>query len=432
MTPLDRCNRRQAFSLLEVVLAMALSAIVVYLVAGAIEFHFRQLTVRKTRIEEAQLARAVLRRIADDLRAVVVDRPIDFSSVEQLAKLSEAGSAGQSQGSADSEEADDSESAASQIVNSSLLPTTPGVYGNAYELQVDISRIPRYEEYAVVEQYNDLQGMRLLSDVKTVSYFLLGQSGLGASSLSTTSLSSSSRSASSFSSLNGQSANNNSTNYAMLGLPPGQPLQGLGRRIVDRSATRYALNNADFSFLDQQTELFAPEVTFIQFRYFDGLQWLNEWDTEQLGGIPLAVEIVLAVQPREEATRDGLLRQSPASSQESVWQLDPNHVYRLVVNLPAAELIDTTAATEDEARHPTHNRRQDDVAIHELFTIDSTPCWLRPGAGPGRRRHAGPLDVHVYQSDGHGKRRLLAGWPAAAGSCVDRFRRRARSLFSGT
>ncbi len=61
-------GQRKAFSLLEVILAIALSVVIVYLVFGGIDFHLRQLTVRKTGIEEAQLARAILRKISDDLR----------------------------------------------------------------------------------------------------------------------------------------------------------------------------------------------------------------------------------------------------------------------------------------------------------------------------------------------------------------------------
>jgi prepilin-type N-terminal cleavage/methylation domain-containing protein len=345
MNALSYRRRRQAFTLLEVILALALSAVVIYLIAGALDFHLRQLTIRKSRIEEAQLARAVLRRIADDLRAVVVDRPIDFSAVAQLA--SSAGrSGGNSQPGDDNagDDADDTSSAALDIIDSTLLPATPGVYGNAYELQVDISRIPRYEEYAIVEQANDLQALRLLSDVKTVSYFLVGQSGIGATSQVSAGVG---MSTANYASTAG------AADYAMLGLPPGQPLQGLGRRVVDRAATRYALNNADFSFLDQQTELFAPEVVFLQFRYFDGLQWVYEWDSEQLGGIPLAVEIVVVLQPRDDSLPENRASlRSTSSSSDTLWQFDPNHVYRLVVHLPAAEMIDTTAPADGVGTDP--------------------------------------------------------------------------------
>ena len=79
-----RQRTRRGFSLLEVILAVALTAVVVAMVAAAIDFHLGQLTVRRAKIEEAQLARAVLRRIADDLRGAIVYRPIDFSSAQAL------------------------------------------------------------------------------------------------------------------------------------------------------------------------------------------------------------------------------------------------------------------------------------------------------------------------------------------------------------
>jgi hypothetical protein len=339
MTACRHADRRRAFSLLEVMLAAALSAIVVYLIAGAIDFHLRQLTVRKSRIEEAQLARAILRRMADDLRAVVVDRPIDFSSVSQLAQQAAGGGDAQpsddqtSGGSAAGDGTQEDSSSASDIADSSLLPAVPGIYGNSYELQIDISRIPRYEEYAILQQESNLATLRLLSDVKTVSYFMLGQTSIGGtSSIWPTSVGTS------------PLGNTAAGIVNTLGLPPGQPLQGLGRRIVDRAATRFALENSDHSFLDQQTELFAPEVALVQFRYFDGQQWLTEWDTQQLQGVPLAVEIILVLQPPLE---DPVLEPTPPTNatmaQSDLWQFDPEHVYRLVVNLPAAELIDSAS-----------------------------------------------------------------------------------------
>ena len=75
---------RHAFTLLEVVLAVALTAIIGTLIATAIDFHLRQLTVQRTRIEEAQVARAVLRRIADDLRAATLYRPAETASPDEM------------------------------------------------------------------------------------------------------------------------------------------------------------------------------------------------------------------------------------------------------------------------------------------------------------------------------------------------------------
>lgn len=347
----------RAFTLLEVVLAVALSAVVVYLVAGAIEFHLRQLTVRRTQIEEAQLAREVLRRIADDLRAVVIDRPIDFSSVGEMLDMSadgegSAGAAGDDELGSSSVES----TAESEIVESSLLPETPGVYGNAYELQIDISRIPRYEEYAMLDPVGNLSELRTLSDVKTVSYFLLNPNGAGTgmnsglqSPVGSQGMGFGAGASTGTSRLGSSFQNGPMSDFAMIGLPPDQPLQGLGRRSLDRSAARYALQNAGYSQVDQQTQLFAPEVTFIQFRYFDGLQWLSEWNSDVFGGIPLAVEIAIALQPSTDRNADGSRSDTQSTSTQTLWQFDPQHVYRLVVYLPAAEPIDTTTSLGGDA-----------------------------------------------------------------------------------
>lgn len=307
---------RPGFSLLEVVLAVALSAVVVFIVAAGIDFHLRQLTIHKTRIEESQLARAILRRMADDLRSVVVDRPIDFSSVEALAELS-AGDQGGGDEAGETEE-DASESSASEIIESAAVPATPGMYGTSYELQVDVSRIPRYEEFALVGDYADVGTMTTLSDVKTVGYFLLGNSASGGGGLSAGSTVS-------------------AVNIDTLGLPPTLSMQGLGRRVVDRSAARLATQSASFSYLDEQVELMAPEVQMIEFRYFDGERWLEEWNTEDEGGIPLAVEILLVMISRDQLDDPNRM----PFQMTSFAELDPSQVYRLVVHLPAAETLPT-------------------------------------------------------------------------------------------
>ncbi len=59
------------FTLLEVVLALALAALVLYTLTLAVGLHLRMADAGRTDVEEAALARALLRRIADDLRGAV-------------------------------------------------------------------------------------------------------------------------------------------------------------------------------------------------------------------------------------------------------------------------------------------------------------------------------------------------------------------------
>ncbi len=322
-----RAGSKRGFSLLEIVLALALTAVVVSLVAGAIEFHLRQLTLRKAHLEQSQLARGILRQIADDLRAVVVDRTVDFGTAATLPAAAAAGSgnAGSGSGSGAGDPSGgssggsaDTESVASDLVGATLLPETPGIYGNAYELQIDVSRIPRFEEYMTGVDPANAATPSVLSDIKTISYFMIGNGLGGTGSI--------------------PSSGSGFNDLEMTGMPPGQLTQGLGRRSVDRAVARFSTQNADLSVFQNQVELLAPEVLLIQFRYFDGMQWLEVWDTEDLGGIPLAVEITLVLSPNDERQQNELIGQASLSQ----FQYDPELSYRLVVYLPASEPIEST------------------------------------------------------------------------------------------
>lgn len=327
--PCIAIRARCGFSLIEVILALGLMAMIVYIVAGGIDFHLRQLTVRKTRIEEVQLARAVLRRIADDLRGVVVMRTTDFSSVGGLA---DAGAALLSDDPALADAATAASTEVTSLADTTTMPTTPGVYGNAFELQVDVSRIPRYEEYLLAggmasggATVGGMSGMpTLLSDVKTVTYFLINNASLG--------------SAMAFDpTANGDWQTN--------GLPVGLTPQGLVRRVTDRAVARYASQTADMTGMNQQIELFAPEVIALQFRYFDGTQWLSDWDTESLGSVPTAVEISIVL--------DSAVTDAEAAAEDATVSLfevvDPQQIHRLVVYLPVSEPIDSTGTTSSSS-----------------------------------------------------------------------------------
>ncbi len=316
-------RRRRGFTLLEAILSVALTAIIASLIATAINFHLRQLTIRRTQIEEAQLARAILRRIADDLRATVVYRPADFSSVEALRAQSEAAEELLS-GEGTPEEDLDSEAGATSedgISTSAVPSTNPGLFGNQYELQVDVSRIPRYEEFAMVSQYGDPNQMGSLSDIKTISYFLAGGTNTSAASASTTP------------GFGTTSAGLNSGNQT-----------GLARRVVDRGTSRYAMENGIFALLDDNVDVFAPEVAAIEFAYFDGLQWMLEWDSELQGGIPLAIEITLVIMPSDQREEE----MSMTDQYLAASQTNPENIYRLVVHLPnsSAEELAEAASLE--------------------------------------------------------------------------------------
>ena len=79
-----RKSPRPGLTLLELILALALSVLVMMAIGMAIDIHYRMFDVRRTSIEETHVARAVLRSIADDLRTAVQYIPPDLSGLETV------------------------------------------------------------------------------------------------------------------------------------------------------------------------------------------------------------------------------------------------------------------------------------------------------------------------------------------------------------
>jgi hypothetical protein len=200
------------------------------------------------------------------------------------------------------------ETESTPITSASNPSATPGVYGDVDILQIDVSRLPRLDEYyGTLDSRTGL--VRSPHDVRTVTYFL----GSGTSS-------------------------------------NGERVSGLVRREINRAAGLYAGSNGeDASAADDQ--LLAPEVVALELQYFDGTEWLTSWDTGTKKGLPLAIEIAIEVQAEQPAT--------PASSLtswlSSTGQGPSTEVYRLIVDLPAAKAVEesTSATTTQEQSSST-------------------------------------------------------------------------------
>jgi len=75
-------------------------------------------------------------------------------------------------------------------------------------------------------------------------------------------------------------------------------------------------------------------VNYLEFRYFDGLEWQIEWDSQEMGGLPVAVEITIGIDPaggKDPETLDATEVNDLALADMSEF------LYRLVVHLPAAQ-----------------------------------------------------------------------------------------------
>lgn len=353
----SRPKSRSGLTLLELILALSLSVVILAIIGMSIDFHLRALESRQTVVEESILARSILRMIADDLRNSVEPFEADMSVVEQMmANMvkqsagdvgdllgdtviggssgsdsgggvdaggrggggdSGAGGAGGSDSGDDSALGDDlldDPEAADEpmdVASTAEVPAKPGIYGNQAQILIDASRLPRVDEYMAMTMPDpDTGAVDLASDVKSIAYFV--QPAQNGASTSTES-------------------------FQSVLAPDANLRAGLVRRVRDRAVIAYASENGTLTQQDALGDVVAPEVVNLQFQYFDGYEWWPEWDSNEMEGLPVAVEVVLTLQSRPPRLRS-FVSASPTAALRN---------YRMVVRLPVATPVVETE--EDEA-----------------------------------------------------------------------------------
>ena len=181
-------------------------------------------------------------------------------------------------------------------------------------------RLPRIDEIQGMLATEGSAVPGVLSDVKTVSYYVINDQVSGAG-------------------------------YAA-GLS--QAGTGLVRLEFDRANAAWLSQQGQLVAMTQDVEPIAPEVADIEFRYFDGTELLEEWDSSQRGGLPVAVEITLYIIPARHRNDPGwtslrtTLQGSLASNQGVL-------VFRRLVYLPTAQptTADTSSTTSDTSSEET-------------------------------------------------------------------------------
>jgi type II secretory pathway pseudopilin PulG len=288
----NRKPERGGFSLLEVLLTLSLAVVLIGLVGGAMRFYAVDMNVRDMDIRQTQLAAAVMQMIEDDLRATLHGDPIDTSGLEALLAATAANASGAAGGGggqqATSEEdlsaagidsaasAEDAaaveDASTADLQAGTAVLQSPGLIGNQYQIQIDLSRLPRLEEYMSFLDQSVANIDDVPSDLKTVSYFVQPAGTVGGIQDPLGDIDA----------LTGQQGG---ISQAGAG--------GLVRRSLDRAATTYAASTGGAAMLNQTGELLAPEITGIEFGYWDGVTWQLEWSSDQYGELPLAVQVRL-------------------------------------------------------------------------------------------------------------------------------------------
>jgi len=319
--------KRAGFSLLEILVALALSVILLGAIYAALDLFWRYSTTGQEEIERAQLARAILRTIEMDLRSVVYKSATEGSSsgggASGSAGTAMGGSTGggstgggatgggatgggatgggatgggsqqsstsglQSSGSSQGGAAGSSGSTGSIGSSVTTAAQPAGLVGDASTLLITVSSPSRRFDYAPI----GTGGGARTSDLLSVSYQMAPLQTASAASA------------------------------------------GLARMEGDRLLLSQADTQGNEQLLAANTKILASEVTALRFAFFDGYSWRATWDSSQLSGLPMAVEVEIEVTTPPRGSRPG----APAAARQSKSQS-----FRLVVAIPLAKAIDTS------------------------------------------------------------------------------------------
>lgn len=268
-------SRPRGLTLLEVLIALALSTVLLTAVYVAMDLHWKYSSAGRDEAERSQLARAIANRLEVDLRSVVYRVPPPETLEEEPVDSETDPATGESTGTTEPPpEGEELE------VDPNAEGT--GLFGNSTTLLMHISQPSKTLAYIPL---GVSQPGERTSDLLSVSWFVASPEAGG---------------------LQGAVA---------------QDGEGLTRTSGDRLTSRLADEEGNLEALAATAMVLAPEVTSIRFQYFDGAAWRADWDSDLLGGLPRAVEIIMEVRASGSHKR----------SDEAV------RTYRMVVALPIAK-----------------------------------------------------------------------------------------------
>lgn len=281
---------RAAFTLLELMLALGLTATLLTAVYSALELHWRFSTLGQVEVERAQIARAIFTKMSADIRSTMYAPPVDEFVPEDTS---------------DSDTDDDTDTGSSPsdadefLVEPIVEVTDPaeaysgssiGVFGDAVSIVLHINR--PYRPRANSDE--DVLNPESESNQKSISYFLAGGEGNLASMVA------------------GQFQTEQVYDDG---------IDGLARMSGDRFTLTLADQQGDMVQLASQTKLLAEEINSLSFEYHDGVEWLTEWDSDVQERVPNAIGITIGF--REPNYPEGsILYHQPSESTDT---------YRIVV-----------------------------------------------------------------------------------------------------
>lgn len=283
-----RCGKtprrlRSGFTLIEVILAIGLVTLLMAALYGAMNVYYTTALESYDEIERAQIARAILRDIARDIRSCTFVEQQTMDSDEEDDTL----------------DGIDSDTVAPDTTEA-LGTYTNGLFGNENDLVLYVSRPDRDQNYI------DAQQLQLATDRSSdlmILRYLLVRDGAGG--------------------LAGQLAGEPEATEI------NESVKGLARMAGDQLGLSNAIAMSDLDMQLMASKLIAPEVGDLKFEYFDGTGYVTEWDSTVQNAMPLAIAVELTLRTLSDPADDRQPEEQPGYL--------PPSTHRLVIPIPVAE-----------------------------------------------------------------------------------------------
>jgi prepilin-type N-terminal cleavage/methylation domain-containing protein len=250
-----RTARRRAYTLLEIVLATAIGAVLLSALYVALDVQLRQTRSGRALVESSEVARNLLIRIDADLAQSLAPTPSQTTSAPSSSGASSPSAA--AGGGTGASAAGASTTPTASASTASTVTFNLGVQGDNNQLTIYQSRWPREVGQALADPDN-APNMPIFSDLRRVTWWLAD--GAGGS--------------------------------------------GLARQEIKLATSDDALNVPAPELGDGFSKLVAREVKSLTFQYFDVTQqaWVDSWDGTQAGpdgktpiGPPAAIAITVEI-----------------------------------------------------------------------------------------------------------------------------------------
>lgn len=294
-------SRRAAFTLLELMLALGLTATLLTVVYSSLELHWKFSTLGQVEVERAQIARAILTKISADIRSTMYAPPVDEFIPDDTSEDDSDDDTGPGDSDADEflveEPIVEVTDPADAYSGSSI-----GVFGDAVSIVLHINRPYRPS----TNSDEDVLNPESQSNQKSISYFLAGGEGNLASMVA------------------GQFQTENEYEDG---------IDGLARMSGDRFMLTLADQQGDMVELASQTKLLAEEINSLSFEYHDGVEWLTEWDSDVQERVPNAIGVTIGF--REPEHPEGSILYHQPSETTDTYRI----VVPLVVSSPFEGLV---------------------------------------------------------------------------------------------